>query len=85
MDRNLEYSLYTYSLTNLERSVRVKFVYALKGRGDEAGLVSHYKGRFLAPACFIVPIKNDNHIRDVFNQWKIRFKRHHIKMIDDKN
>jgi len=67
--------LYTYNLTSQPKSKAVRFVYCLKGRGKEKGIVEYYKGKWLAPGCFIVPIKNDNEIKEVFAYWKIPYKR----------
>jgi hypothetical protein len=67
--------LYTYSLLKQPKSKAVRFVYCLKGRGDEKGLISKFNGQFLAPGCFIVPLKYDKEMQSVFKLWRIRFKR----------
>ena len=67
--------LYTYSLLKEPKSKAVRFVYCLKGRGDEKGLIAKLSGQFLAPGCFIIPLKNDREMQDVFKLWGIRFKR----------
>ncbi len=67
--------LYTYNLTSQPKSKAVRFVYCLKGRGKEKGVVEHYKGKWLAPGCFLVPINNDKEIKEVFAYWKIPYKR----------
>jgi len=78
---NLFY-LYSYNISKINPSNRVRFVYVLKGRGEEKGLVKNLKGRFLANACFIIPIKHDNEIQKVFEYWKVPFKRIKIMLID---
>ena len=72
--------LYTYDLTKQSKSKKVRFVYVLKGRPKEKGLVEQYKGKFLAPGCFIIPIKYDKDIQHIFEYWKIKFKRKPILM-----
>ena len=67
--------LYTYSLLKQPKSKAVRFVYCLKGRGDEKGLVIQYKGKFLAPSCFTIPIKYDKEMQSVFKLWRIPYKR----------
>ena len=67
--------LYTYNLTKEDKSKAVRFVYALKGRSKEKGIVARLDGQFLAPGCFIIPIKSDKEIQDVFELWRIKFKR----------
>lgn len=69
------WSVYNYNLTSLEKSKRVRFVYTLKGRGKEKGLIDEFKGRFLAPGCFIVPLDKDDEVLDVLKKWKVRFER----------
>lgn len=67
--------LYTYNLTSQPKSKAVRFVYCLKGRNREKGVVEGYGGKWLAPGCFTVPIKYDKEIKEVFAYWKISYKR----------
>ena len=67
--------LYTYDLSKESKSKKVRFVYVLKGRSGEPGLIKGYGGKFLAPGCFLIPIKHDKDIQEVFDLWKIKFKR----------
>ena len=68
-------ALYTYSLTKQQKSTAVRFVYLLKGRPKESGIIDEFKGTFLAPGCFIIPIKKDKEMQEIFEKWKIPFKR----------
>jgi len=70
-----DYFLYTYNLTNKPKSIRVRFVYLLKGRGKEKGIVEEFKGKFLVPGCFLIPNKKDEEMQEIFKEWKIKFKR----------
>ena len=70
--------LYTYSLSEQPKSKAVRFVYLLKGRANEPGLIKEFNGRFIAPGCFILPIKKDKEMQDVFALWKIPLKRKFI-------
>ena len=74
------YALYTYDLTKKSKSHKVRFVYCLKGRHKEKGLVKTYNGKFLAPGCFIIPINHDKDIQEVFALWKINYKKKLILM-----
>ncbi len=67
--------LYTYSLLKQPKSKAVRFVYCLKGRGPDKGLIAEFNGQFLAPGCFIVPLKYDKEMQEVFKLWGIKFKR----------
>jgi len=73
-----QFVLYTYILKNQSKSIRVRFVYLLKGRGKEKGIVEEFKGKFLAPGCFMIPIKHDKEMQEIFEKWKIKFKRIHV-------
>jgi hypothetical protein len=67
--------LYTYNLTKQDKSKKVRFVYVLKGRGKDNGLVEELKGNWLAPGCFMIPISQDNEMQEVFEHWKVPYKR----------
>jgi hypothetical protein len=72
---NKFYYLYSYNISKLKPSNRVRLVYVLKGRGKEKGLIKKLNGKSLAPACFIIPIKQEKEIQEVFKFWKVPFKR----------
>jgi len=74
--------LYTYNLSKINKSKKVRFVYALKGRGSEKGLVKGLNGKFLANSCFIVPIKKDKEMLEIFRFWNIPYKRRKIMLIN---
>ncbi len=69
------FALYTYDLSKQPKSKAVRFVYLLKGRADDKGIIQEFNGKFLAPGCFIIPIKKDKEMREIFAYWKISFKR----------
>ena len=78
-EHNLKLSvLYTYNLTSQPKSKAVRFVYCLKGRGKEKGIVEEYKGEWLARGCFIIPVEKDDELKIIFEHWKIPFKRRMI-------
>ena len=68
-------ALYTYSLSDQPKSKAVRFVYLLKGRTKDEGIIKEFKGTFLAPGCFIIPIKKDKEMQEIFQKWEIPFKR----------
>jgi len=74
--------IYTYHLKNIKKSKSVRFVYLLKGRGAEKGIINSLKGRFLAPGCFIIPEKNNKEIVEIFHMWDIKFTAIKILLID---
>ena len=69
-----EHLLITYDISAKSPSEKVRFVYLLKGRRDETGIVETLGGTFLAPGCFIVPKKTEKEIKQIFKLWKVKPK-----------
>lgn len=79
--RNFGFSshlLYSYNLSKLRASEKVRFVYLLKGRQGTGGLVEKMKGEWLADGCFLLPVRNDSEMLLVFKRWQIPFKRKEV-------
>jgi len=70
--------LYSYDLSHLKKSHKVRFVYLIKGRGSDKGLVEKLKGRFLASACFIISVSHDTEIQQIMDEWHIKYSRYKI-------
>ncbi|MCH7661035.1 MAG: hypothetical protein IH933_10820, partial [Euryarchaeota archaeon] len=49
----------SYDLSGVEASKKVRFVYLLKGRGAEMGVVEKFGGRFTALGSFMIPLFRD--------------------------
>jgi len=67
--------LYTYDLYSEPASKKVRFVYLLRGRNNQEGLVIKWKGEFISNNAFLVPIDKDKEVQSVFEVWKVRYKR----------
>lgn len=67
--------LYSYDLSSESSSKKVRFVYLLRGRNGSIGLVKEWMGDFISNSAFIVPIKKDKVVQEVFDAWKIRYCR----------
>lgn len=76
-----EYVLYCYDLSSLKYSAKVRFVYLLRGRRGEKGMVQALKGRFIAQGCFIIPIKNNNEMDEIMKEWGVKHKTYKIKFL----
>ncbi len=74
--------IYTYDLKKAEPSKKVRFVYLLKGRRGEKGIIHNLKGKFLAPGCFIIPEKSDKEMIEIFRMWGIKSQKIKIQLID---
>jgi len=77
-------SIFTYDLSHLKSSKKVLFVYLLKGRTKNDGLIKKFKGSFLVQSCFIIPQKNALEIEEIFNEWGIKYNRYDVNILTRK-
>lgn len=73
--------LYSYNLPKEDHSRKVRFVYLLRGRKNDNGLVKRWGGEFISNSAFMLPVNKDNEAQDVFNTWKIDFKRRKVLLM----
>lgn len=73
------YTLYSYDLSNMRQTDKVRFVYLLKGR-NSAGAVKRANGEWIADSCFVIPIQKDSEMQAIFNKWNVPYKRKEILM-----
>lgn len=71
-------AIFTYDLSKLDKVTKVRFVYVLKGRKGEKGLVLELGGHFLVPGCFLLPIEKSAEIESVFDMWKVTYKKEEV-------
>ena len=71
------YVLYSYDLSKLKASEKVRFVYLMKGR-KEIGIVKKINGEWMTDSCFIIPIQNDSEMLIILKKWQIPFKRKEV-------
>lgn len=71
------YVLYSYNLSKLKPSEKVKFVFLLKGRKG-AGIIKKFNGEWVTESCFIIPIQRDSEMLAIFKKWMIPYKRREI-------
>jgi hypothetical protein len=67
--------LYHYDISNKNPSTKVRFVYLLKGRPNEDGIIIKFKGKFLVPGCFIIPKSKEKEMDEILKLWKIKHKK----------
>ncbi|MFC1697570.1 hypothetical protein ACFL1H_04515 [Nanoarchaeota archaeon] len=73
--------LYTYDISKVDKVKKVRFVFALKGRKGGIGLVKELGGKFLVPGCFIIPIKSDKEMQEIFKLWEIKYFRQEVQFL----
>ena len=73
----VSYVLYSYKLSKLKLSEKVKFIYLLKGRRTQ-GIIEKMNGEWMTDSCFIIPIQKDSEILIILKKWQIPFKRKEV-------
>ena len=70
--------LFTYSLTNLNASKKVKIVNILRGKNKQKGMIEEYNGEWLANQVFTIPVEKSNIFEKFFINFEIRFTKSYI-------
>jgi hypothetical protein len=68
-------TIFLYELKNMKPSNKVRFIYALKGRGKNKGILNSIKDRTSAPGFMMVPTMEEHKIVSVLEHWHVSYKR----------
>jgi len=68
------YRMFIYSQEGFSQTKRMKFHYALNGRGDRSGILGHLKGLKLSNSTVIIPLERSEDFKDFLEFWDISFK-----------
>ena len=71
----IEVVLFTYSTRHLNKSDKVRFYYALKGRDGNSGVLKKYVYDHLAKTVLLVLKKNESPIEEFLKVWKCKYKK----------
>ena len=71
------YSIFSYSLKNLNNSRKVMFQYALRGRRGEEGLIALNNATLLGKGVLKVPLEHTQEFEEFFENNKIDYKIKH--------
>ena len=74
------YTLFKYSLRNLDKNSKTKFTYALKGRGDNPGVLEKAGGKHLAPQVVMVPPQETDNLRTFLERWEVSYEEYEVAM-----
>ena len=74
--------LYSYNLRDMPNSKKVRFVYLLKGRKGQTGLVDAFGGEYISSSSFLLPEPKDKEMMDIMALWGVTHKRRRIVLID---
>ena len=72
------FSLFNYSLKNLNHSKKTSFTYSLIGRKGKEGIINIIKARHLGKGVVIVPIEESLVFEEFLNKWEINYKKKNI-------
>ena len=75
------FALYTYDISKMKSTDKVRFVYLLKGRKDEEGIVKNFGGNFISNATFMIPPSKDKEMQEIMEKWKIKYERKQAMLI----
>ncbi len=65
------HKLVTYKLNRKKSVDRVKFVYALKGRGNSKGMIEELGGSAVGKGCMIMPVGKMSELKKFFDSWDV--------------
>jgi predicted nucleotidyltransferase len=68
------YSLFAYSLKNLNHNEKTKFQYAFKGRRGEKGILEELSGITVGMGSVLIPIENSEKFKEFLDKWRIEYK-----------
>ena len=73
-------TLFTYNLSTLNNSTKVKIVNTLRGKNKTKGLVEQQGGNWLANQVFTTPIEAEHITEQFLINFKVQFTKSHILM-----
>lgn len=74
----LDRVLFTYSLSHLSNSDKIRFYYALKGRDGKSGIVKDYHITQLGRTVLLVPGPFGNDVESFLKLWKCSMTRKQV-------
>lgn len=74
------YTLFNYSLKNLDKNSKTKFTYALKGRRENPGVLKEVEGRHFAPRVVLVPVQETDDFKTFLERWGVTYEEYRIAM-----
>lgn len=68
------YSLFAYSLKNLNHNEKTKFQYAFKGRKGGKGILEELGGTSVGMGSVLIPIENSEKFKEFLDKWKMSYE-----------
>ena len=74
--------LYSYNLTDMPSSKKVRFVYLMKGRKGEKGIIERFGGEYISQSVFTLPEPKDKELIEIMGMWGVQYTRQRIMLIN---
>ena len=82
--KNTPKTIISYSIEHLNKTDKVKFFYALKGRNGKQGILSQNKIEQLGRAVILVPDKSKVEITKFLNEWGCSYNKKNVIIVGEK-
>ncbi len=69
------YSLFSYTLGNLNHNQKTMFTYSLIGRGKTEGMIKKVNGKSMGRGAFLVPIESSLMFEEFLEKWKLEYSK----------
>ena len=66
-------TIFIYSTESLTKTEKVKFFYALNGRGSKESILKKYNAVHFGTTIILVPKRFEDNFRKFLEYWKIKF------------
>ena len=77
-DHYLACVLFTYSLSHLANSDKIRFYYALKGRDGKSGVIQEYRIQHLGRTVLLVPSPFEQDVESFLKLWKCSYTKRKV-------
>ena len=75
--------LLTFSTKHLAKKDKVRFFYALKGRGEQEGIVQRTKTEHIGSSVLLISPEHEKEFDDFFKVWEVEYTKRKITIEDD--
>ena len=73
----------SYSIEHLEKTEKVKFFYALKGRNGKQGFIPKNKIKQLGRAVLLVPAESSSEAINFLKLWGCKFDKQEVLLVNE--
>ncbi|WP_456366323.1 nucleotidyltransferase domain-containing protein [Thermococcus sp.] len=74
------YTLFRFSYSSLPQNEKVRFIYSLRGRRKEGGILKRLNALELAPGVVLVPVGSTFEFEEFLSRWRLDYERAPVLM-----